>query len=1208
MLLIKSKKIAPLLLLIIFLFVQSAIAVESSWIVVRFGSLGEEEGKFNQPKGIAVDKNRNILIVDAGNNRIQKFDEEGNYLSQFGQAGQNEGEFFSPSHLAIDTKGNIFVVDTGNQRVQKFTKGGIFKEIFVEKETPGELLKEPEGIAIDFLDNVYITDMANNCVYKFNKEANLLWKIGSLGKGKKEFNQPTGITLDKDLNIYVVDTGNQRVQKFDRQGNFLFQFGSKTEGSEYLRYPQGIALDKKGNIYVVDTNKNIIQKFNPQGKFIAQFSINLSKRVKFNSPVDLAIDSLDYIYAVDRGNNRIVKIAKPLETNIIITGEGILDLSYANVTEGSITQFFASHPDAHPGLNLDEGLRVDARTEHLGKIEVLAHFSDSNAASEEESDDSDAVEKQDIWLGIEGQKFGMRLGIYRAPFNDTEFSRYSEILTGIKVYTEISDFEIEVIGAKIKDVPRRDEIEAEEMELTYTLSRWPVIEGSEKVKVNGELKKKDIDYEIDYLVGRIVFSQFLEPDSIIIVEYRYIPEGRAYEAIIYGIRGKGKVGRNLTLGATFLEERNEVPGLLVPEIEATPISHSLYGVDISYDLPGNLDSFFEYAQSELNPNLLDEACIDDMEDEKRWAITDLDSENDLEVRGVNEETDPGFTPYPPTASTSSQALSLRYTFGREERQTYVSVTQNLSSSQDFSPYGKLEFGIFKKEEGSQGTLSIDLMSSSEDFFRYTLPLNFPSGWRTVSVNLDDFTRYGLPLRKTIVSIRLYIKKEDAPVDKKEEIYIDALHLKGVQLIKGSAFKVKIDKKIGSLALSAQYKQIGSGFTMIEKARQGNDRKDIEVEARYDFAKNVYLDFRYKNRTGEDKEAKLSTGATSVNGSFSFPLTHKWGISNLTTNYQVENSTDYTQGQPDLIKNTTSIKSNISFSEKISLSGTYSINEDRTFSENPSPRITTITTTTLGLKAKPNKISSVNSSYSVKKTEDSLIENTSHQTTTANVMLEVKPSRIIVSNVKYEVKTGERIANSIGTKTTTLLNLKITPSHKLSVRVSYQTKNIHDMLKNITISSDADVNLAFTIKPRPSLSTMARYTMRKVNRVSSVGESSTTSHMIFAKVNYIFSKSVLGSASYTIRDNGGISMQRISQLGLIYNLNQRTKIKGDMEINSRQEISSDIVKSIISLGLEWSLSKNISLEGEYDFINFEDKNQGQNSYHANTGNLFVKINF
>lgn len=36
--------------------------------------------------------------------------------------------------------------------------------------------------------------------------------------------------------------------------------------------------------------------------------------------------------------------------------------------------------------------------------------------------------------------------------------------------------------------------------------------------------------------------------------------------------------------------------------------------------------------------------------------------------------------------------------------------------------------------------------------------------------------------------------------------------------------------------------------------------------------------------------------------------------------------------------------------------------------------------------------------------------------------------------------------------------------------------------------------------------------------------------------------------------------------------------------------------------------NISLEGEYNFINLEDKNQGQNSYHANTGNLFVKINF
>ena len=37
--------------------------------------------QFSSPRGVAVDSSGNIYVADTGNNRIQKFDENGNFLT-----------------------------------------------------------------------------------------------------------------------------------------------------------------------------------------------------------------------------------------------------------------------------------------------------------------------------------------------------------------------------------------------------------------------------------------------------------------------------------------------------------------------------------------------------------------------------------------------------------------------------------------------------------------------------------------------------------------------------------------------------------------------------------------------------------------------------------------------------------------------------------------------------------------------------------------------------------------------------------------------------------------------------------------------------------------------------------------------------------------------------------------------------------------------
>lgn len=94
---------------------------------LQFGKLGGlDAGSFSSPTDLAVDnQSGDIYIVDSGNNRVQRFSPEGNYLSEFGQFGIENGSFNKPWGIAIDSQGYIYVSDTMNQKIQKFMPGRV---------------------------------------------------------------------------------------------------------------------------------------------------------------------------------------------------------------------------------------------------------------------------------------------------------------------------------------------------------------------------------------------------------------------------------------------------------------------------------------------------------------------------------------------------------------------------------------------------------------------------------------------------------------------------------------------------------------------------------------------------------------------------------------------------------------------------------------------------------------------------------------------------------------------------------------------------------------------------------------------------------------------------------------------------------------------------------------------------------------------------
>jgi hypothetical protein len=91
--------------------------------------MGSGAGELLAPVSFDVTEDGRFVVVDAGNDRIQVFDADGNYLTQWGSVGSGEGAFeFGigrtsddvSGSVCVDQNGYIYVADVHNGRIQVF--------------------------------------------------------------------------------------------------------------------------------------------------------------------------------------------------------------------------------------------------------------------------------------------------------------------------------------------------------------------------------------------------------------------------------------------------------------------------------------------------------------------------------------------------------------------------------------------------------------------------------------------------------------------------------------------------------------------------------------------------------------------------------------------------------------------------------------------------------------------------------------------------------------------------------------------------------------------------------------------------------------------------------------------------------------------------------------------------------------------------------
>ena len=137
-------------------------------VITNWGSAGPNDGQFTWTgpeytvHGIGVVQSTgDVYVSDQG--RVQMFDSDGNFLTKFGTVGSGNGQLNGPGNgIAVDKNDNVYVADAGNSRIQAFTGSeelvnqppvAIGQTVTTNEDTPKPMklnATDPENNALTF--------------------------------------------------------------------------------------------------------------------------------------------------------------------------------------------------------------------------------------------------------------------------------------------------------------------------------------------------------------------------------------------------------------------------------------------------------------------------------------------------------------------------------------------------------------------------------------------------------------------------------------------------------------------------------------------------------------------------------------------------------------------------------------------------------------------------------------------------------------------------------------------------------------------------------------------------------------------------------------------------------------------------------------------------------------------------------------------------
>jgi hypothetical protein len=162
------------------------------------------DARFNEPIGLALDQEGNLLVADSGNNAIRLVTMAGdvstvvgNGKKGFADGAAADARFNEPSDIVVDGEGSIVIADRGNNRLRKIVGGqvttiaGSSERGTADGAGTRARFKEPFRLALDERGRVLVTEYGRQDTLRM-VEASLvppLW-MGPVEEAAKDSKAP----------------------------------------------------------------------------------------------------------------------------------------------------------------------------------------------------------------------------------------------------------------------------------------------------------------------------------------------------------------------------------------------------------------------------------------------------------------------------------------------------------------------------------------------------------------------------------------------------------------------------------------------------------------------------------------------------------------------------------------------------------------------------------------------------------------------------------------------------------------------------------------------------------------------------------------------------------------------------------------------------------------------------------------------------------
>ncbi|CAD5219657.1 unnamed protein product [Bursaphelenchus xylophilus] len=200
----------------------------------QFGECGKRDGQLLYPNRVSVNRQTGDFIVTerSPTHQIQVYNQYGHFLRKFGA-----NILQHPRGVCVDHQGRIIVVECKVMRVLIFDMHGNI----LHKFSCSRYLEFPNGVCANDKNEIFISDNRAHCIKVFNYEGQYLRQIG----GEGVTNYPIGVGINAFGEVVVADNHNNfNLTIFNQNGELLNAMESKVKHAQCF----DVALLEDGSV------------------------------------------------------------------------------------------------------------------------------------------------------------------------------------------------------------------------------------------------------------------------------------------------------------------------------------------------------------------------------------------------------------------------------------------------------------------------------------------------------------------------------------------------------------------------------------------------------------------------------------------------------------------------------------------------------------------------------------------------------------------------------------------------------------------------------------------------------------------------------------------------------------------------------------------------------------------------------------------------